>query len=68
MITDNSINNPIVTDTQSVRLQSSVSEQIKNGLYTKENTGMVVSRGLAKESIKIPRFYNCPEIVMIELK
>ena len=37
------------------------------GLYEKENTSMIVSRGLSKESTKIPRFYNRPEIVIIDL-
>ena len=29
---------------------------------------MVVSRGLARESTKVPRLYNRPELVMIELR
>ncbi|MEA4853325.1 MAG: metallophosphoesterase [Christensenella sp.] len=37
------------------------------GKYSMEHTTMIVSRGLARESIRIPRFYNRPEIVMINL-
>lgn len=37
------------------------------GLYIKENTTMIVSRGLAKESTRIPRFYNRPEVVIINI-
>ena len=38
------------------------------GLYRNGFTTMIVSRGLAKESTRfIPRFYNRPELVIIEL-
>ena len=37
------------------------------GVYKKGSTTVVVSRGLSKESSKIPRFYNRPEIVIIDL-
>ena len=37
------------------------------GLYRQEGTTMIVSRGLARESTAIPRWYNRPELVMIEL-
>lgn len=37
------------------------------GVYEKGSTTVVVSRGLSKESSKIPRFYNRPEIVIIDL-
>lgn len=37
------------------------------GMYTFENTTMVVSRGLSKDSSVIPRIYNKPEVVIINL-
>ncbi|MDO5096593.1 MAG: metallophosphoesterase [Peptostreptococcaceae bacterium] len=37
------------------------------GLYEFENYKMIVSRGLARESTRIPRFYNRPEYVVIDL-
>lgn len=39
------------------------------GKYTLDDgtTRMIVSRGLARESTPIPRFYNRPEFVMIEI-
>lgn len=37
------------------------------GVHKDNGTVMVVSRGLAKESTRIPRFFNPPEIVVIEL-
>ena len=39
-----------------------------SGAFTKRNTTMIVSRGLAKESTIVPRFYNRPEIVIIEVQ
>lgn len=38
------------------------------GLYEESGTTMIVSRGLARESTLVPRFYNPPELVIIELK
>ena len=38
-----------------------------NGIYTTKDTTMIVSRGLAKESTIVPRFYNKPEVVIIEV-
>ncbi|WXR60860.1 metallophosphoesterase [Peptostreptococcaceae bacterium AGR-M142] len=38
------------------------------GLYEFENTDFIVSRGLARESTKIPRIFNRPELVVINLK
>lgn len=37
------------------------------GVYQIEDTTMVVSRGLARESTRVPRFYNRPELVIVEL-
>lgn len=39
-----------------------------SGLFSKADTNMVVSRGLARESTIVPRFYNRPEIVIIEIQ
>lgn len=38
-----------------------------NGIYEQGNVKMLVSRGLSKESTRIPRMFNPPEIVVIEL-
>ena len=38
------------------------------GLYKKENTTMIVSRGLARESTGIPRIFNRPELVVVNLQ
>ena len=40
---------------------------LAGGLYTQNGTTMIVSRGLARESTWVPRIYNRPELVMIEL-
>ncbi len=37
------------------------------GLYEKEGTAMIVSRGLAKESTPLPRIFNRPELVIIDI-
>ncbi|MBQ8825114.1 MAG: metallophosphoesterase [Ruminococcus sp.] len=37
------------------------------GEYLKNNTKMIVSRGLARESTRVPRIFNRPELVIIEL-
>lgn len=37
------------------------------GMYEVEGTTLIVSRGLARESTSIPRIFNRPELVMIEL-
>lgn len=37
------------------------------GLYEQNGTIMIVSRGLARESTPVPRWYNRPEMVIIEL-
>jgi len=39
-----------------------------NGEYLFENTKMIVSRGLAKESTVVPRIFNQPELVIITLE
>lgn len=39
-----------------------------NGFYELKNgTGLIVSRGLARESTPLPRFFNNPEIIVFEL-
>lgn len=37
------------------------------GLYSEDTTTMIVSRGLARESTMIPRLYNPPELVIIDI-
>ncbi len=37
------------------------------GRYEKNGTVMIVSRGLARESTRVPRWYNRPEVVMAVL-
>lgn len=37
------------------------------GLYQKDGTTMIVSRGLAKESNFVPRIFNRPELVIIDI-
>lgn len=37
------------------------------GLYEAGNTTMIVSRGLARESTRLPRLYNRPELVIVDL-
>jgi predicted MPP superfamily phosphohydrolase len=38
-----------------------------NGAYPFGDTTLIVSRGLAHESTRIPRLFNRPELVMITL-
>ena len=38
------------------------------GRYAQNGTAMIVSRGLARESTRVPRWYNRPELVMVELR
>ena len=38
------------------------------GKYDNEDMTMIVSRGLAKETTKIPRIFNRPELVVIDIK
>ena len=38
------------------------------GRYESGETTMIVSRGLARESTRIPRFYNRPELVIIDVE
>lgn len=37
------------------------------GYYDMDGTAFIVSRGLAKESTRVPRLYNPPELVVIKL-
>lgn len=37
------------------------------GYYEKNGTVMIVSRGLARESTPVPRIYNPPELVIVDL-
>ena len=37
------------------------------GLYVLNDTSMIVSRGLARESTRLPRLYNRPELVIVDL-
>jgi len=38
------------------------------GRYASEDMTMIVSRGLARETTRVPRIFNRPELVVIELK
>lgn len=38
------------------------------GFYKDENTNMIVSRGLSRENNPVPRFFNRPELVIIEIE
>ncbi len=38
------------------------------GMYEFDEMDFVVSRGLAKESTRVPRFYNRPELVIVEIE
>ena len=38
------------------------------GIYKKDGTTMIVSRGLARESTPLPRIFNRPELVVIDIK
>jgi len=42
--------------------------QYAGGEYSSGSLTMIVSRGLARESTKLPRFYNRPELVIIDLQ
>ena len=38
------------------------------GRYKKDGITMIVSRGLARESTRVPRIFNRPELVIVELR
>ncbi len=38
------------------------------GFYDLQNTTLLVGRGLSRESTKIPRFYNRPELIELKIK
>lgn len=38
------------------------------GYYHMDGTAFIVSRGLAKESTRVPRLYNPPELVLVDLQ
>lgn len=38
------------------------------GLYVVDDITLIVSRGLARESTRLPRIFNRPELVMVEIK
>lgn len=38
-----------------------------NGIHENCDTKMIVSRGLSRESTKIPRIFNAPELVVVEV-
>ena len=40
--------------------------RLAGGVYHKGNTSMVVSRGLSRENMRIPRAYNPPELVVVD--
>lgn len=37
------------------------------GMYVQGDAAMIVSRGLARESTRVPRIFNRPELVLVEL-
>lgn len=47
--------------------QQGIFPRYTNGLYKLKNNFLYVTRGLAKESVKVPRIYNKPEIAIIHL-
>lgn len=41
--------------------------KLAGGQYERDGTVMIISRGLARESTRVPRWYNRPELVIIDL-
>ena len=41
--------------------------KLAGGLYDSADTPMIVSRGLARETTFVPRFYNRPELVIVKI-
>lgn len=42
--------------------------KLAGGFYEYENSEMIVSRGLARESTMIPRIFNRPELVIVDIE
>lgn len=42
--------------------------QYAGGCYDLDGTAFIVSRGLAKESTRVPRLFNPPELVLVDIK
>lgn len=42
--------------------------QYAGGQYDSDATTMIVSRGLARESTRLPRIFNRPELVLVEIR
>ena len=42
--------------------------QYAGGQYQFENGQMIVSRGLDRESTRVPRIFNRPELVIVDIK
>ena len=38
------------------------------GMYELDNTTLIVSRGLARETTLVPRIFNRPELVLVEIQ
>ncbi len=59
---------PLVLENGLIAPNQGLFPKYTSGVFDKRDTTMIVSRGLAKESTIVPRFYNRPEIVIIEIQ